>query len=112
MWDSFCHYLKECGRDGCWFLYGLVPISLAAFFWEQGGDRVLLGLLLLLALRTVRGCCRSLRAPEKVGRQPPLSENEWKIARAKLLRPRSGMRSATPSSTPRSDRMRSRETSR
>ncbi len=84
MWGSFCEQLKDCGRNGTLFVVALVPVFVAAPFGEIG-VAALASVLLGLAVRACVVLVRPEKLP-KLGRLPPLSQNDLAAARSKLLR--------------------------
>lgn len=90
MWRGFCEHLRECGRNGALFAYVLGTILVAVPLGVYG-VLVLVGLLVLGA-GWVSGEVASQRNRfERLGKMPPLSENDLRVARSKLInRERSG----------------------
>ena len=84
MWRGFCEHLRDCGRNGTLFVYVLAVIFIAAPLGVYG----VLGLLALsfIGALWVSGEIAAQRNRfERLGKLPPLSDNDLRVARSKLL---------------------------
>ena len=84
MWQGFCEHLKECGRNGGPFCYALAAVLCMGALGAWGVGVLVAGLAagigwLWAALAEQR------QKFEKLGKMPPLSENELSRARSKLV---------------------------
>lgn len=83
MWHAFCEHLKDCGRNGTLFALALgLMLALASL-----GTHGLLALLCLLALGVawvIIAVAAQRDKFERLGKLPPLPENDLRAARAKL----------------------------
>jgi hypothetical protein len=95
MWQSFATWLRRCGRHGTLFIVALVLTPVVLGLMAFVGD--LLGrfagpffhLLWLGASAVVLAdFIRAWRHPPRLGKLPPLSQNELHAARSKLLKHR------------------------
>jgi hypothetical protein len=84
MWQGFCEHLKECGRNGGPFCFALVAVLCLGALGEWGV--VVLAAVLVAGIGWV---CASIAGQRqkygKLGKMPPLSENELNRARSKLV---------------------------
>ena len=83
MWRGFCEHLRECGRNGALFACVLGLIFIAAPL-GLAGVLVLLGLLLLGAGWVSSEVSSQGNRFERLGKMPPLSDNDLRAARSKL----------------------------
>lgn len=87
MWESFCEALQDFGRSGALFIFAMLAVSVALPFWYHGGPFALGALLLVFLIRTWRLARRhNGQAWNRLGKLPPLSQNDWRAARSKLLK--------------------------
>ena len=88
MWDGFCEHLKECGRNGTIFVFAVATVIVSPFLAMWMGayaSYAVGGFAGWLVYHSVASIVRQCRGYEKLGKMPPLSQNEWKAARKKLL---------------------------
>ena len=83
MWRGFCEHFKECGRNGTLFVlaFGTVLVTAPLGIY---GMVALLGLLAVVALRVAGEIAAQRNRHERLGRMPPLSDNDLRAARARL----------------------------
>jgi hypothetical protein len=84
MWRGFCEHLRDCGRNGTLFVYVLGVIFAAAPLGVYG-VLVLLGLLLVGAGWVSGEIAAQRNRFERLGKMPPLSDNDLRAARSKLM---------------------------
>ena len=84
MWRGFCEHLRDCGRNGTLFVYVLGVILVAAPLGVYG-VLVLLGLLLVGAGWVAGEVAAQRNRFERLGKMPPLSDNDLRAARSKLM---------------------------
>jgi hypothetical protein len=84
MWRGFCEHLRDCGRNGTLFVYVLGVIFVAAPLGVYG-VLVLLGLLLVGAVWVSGEIAAQRNRFERLGKMPPLSDNDLRAARSKLM---------------------------
>ena len=84
MWQGFCEHLKECGRNGAPFCFALVAVLClgALGAWGLTVFASVLAAGIGWAWATVAGQRQRF---QKLGKMPPLSENELRAARSKLV---------------------------
>ena len=87
MWRGFCEHLRNCGRNGTLFVYVLGVILVAAPLGVYG-MLALLGLLVVGAWWVSGEIASQRNRFERLGKMPPLSENDLRAARSKLRSPR------------------------
>jgi hypothetical protein len=89
MWKAFAEYLKECGRHGgAFFLMGLLGAPACAVLVSLLGARAapaLWSVWVILFTAAVVRFVHQWRHPARLGRLPPLSRHDLRVARAKLL---------------------------
>jgi len=93
MWESFCEHLSECGRDASLFILAMLVVVVGPIVTLILGEHVVpvLGVLcLILLIRFGLVLKRAHSKFERLGRMPPLSPVDWRVARAKLLKHRRG----------------------
>jgi hypothetical protein len=83
MWRGFCEHLKECGRNGTLFALVLGLIFVMAPLGAYG-VLALLGLLSVGAAWVVMEVAAQRNKFERLGKLPPLTENDVRVARSKL----------------------------
>ena len=95
MWQAFAKRLKECGRHGTLFVVALALtpafLALLAFLTDVLGRFAapLFHLLWLACFAFVLAdFIHAWRHPPRLGKLPPLSQNERTAARSKLLKHR------------------------
>jgi len=85
VWESFCETLRGCGRNGTLFVVVIMLVFAAApFGWLGVG--VLAVVVLALICRACLFIARTQGKFPKLGKLPPLSQNDLQAARSKLLR--------------------------
>ena len=84
MWQGFCEHLKECGRNGGPFCFALAAVlglgTLGA--WGLAVFAAVLAAGIGWVWASIAGQRQKF---EKLGKMPPLSENELHRARSKLV---------------------------
>ena len=84
MWQGFCEHLKECGRNGGPFCFVLVAVLCMGALGTWGV--AVLAAAIVAAIAWVWAAIAGQRQKfEKLGKMPPLSENELHRARSKLV---------------------------
>jgi len=83
MWHGFCEHLRECGRNGTLFVFVLATIFVLAPMGTLG-VLALLGLLIGGAAWVAGEIAAQRNHHERLGKMPPLSENDLRAARSKL----------------------------
>lgn len=84
MWQGFCEHLKECGRNGGPFCFAFVAVLCTGALGAWG--IAVLAVVLLAGIGWVWASAAGQRQRfEKLGKMPPLSENELSRARSKLV---------------------------
>ena len=84
MWQGFCEHLKECGRNGTPFCVALVAVLCLGALGAWGlpvfaaAGAVAIGWVWVAV-------AEQRQKFEKLGKMPPLSENELHRARSKLV---------------------------
>lgn len=89
MWKAFAEHFKDCGRNGTLFVLALLAVLSCGILTTsigRGGVAALWGLWTVLALRSAVRFVREWRHPARLGRLPPLSQNDLKVARSKLMK--------------------------
>jgi uncharacterized membrane protein HdeD (DUF308 family) len=87
MWRAFCQQLKECGRNGSLFIFALLGVLAGALLITAMGKVALTVLWLFGAGVLARACARVIRQsrpPPRLGKFPPLSSEDLRVARLKL----------------------------
>ena len=94
MWKAFAEHFKECGRNGTLFVFALVtvfPVLVGTAHLAEylGGLAAPLfgGFWVLVVAAGLTSFIHHWRHPDRLGKLPPLSQNELSRARAKLMRP-------------------------
>jgi hypothetical protein len=89
MWKAFAEHLKECGRHGGGlFLFGLLgaPVCATLVSWlGEWAAPMLWAVWLILFLHGLARFVHQWRHPVRLGRLPPLSRHDLRVARSKLL---------------------------
>ena len=89
MWKAFAEHLKECGRHGGGlFLLGLLgaPACAVLISWlGKWAAQTLWAVWLILFLGGLARFIHQWRNPARLGRLPPLSRHDLRVARSKLL---------------------------
>jgi hypothetical protein len=89
MWKAFAEHLKECGRHGGGlFLLGLLGAPACAAIVSSLGEWVmplLWGLWVILFGIGLLRFIHQWRHPARLGKLPPLSRHDLRVARSKLL---------------------------
>jgi hypothetical protein len=88
MWSGFFEHLRECGRDATLFIYACLAVAAAWSVVPSLGRLsipVLAGPFLIALARFVLVWKRASRGFEKLGRLPPLSDQDRRKARERLL---------------------------
>ena len=89
MWKAFAEHLKECGRhSGAFFLLGLLGAPACIVLVSLLGQWAATLLWSTWAVLMIHGGVKFVhhwRNPVRLGRLPPLSRHDWKVARSKLL---------------------------
>ena|SRR5436309_1090778 len=95
MWKAFAEQFKKCGQNGTLFIVALlaqVPLILFASALVQAlGDfavPLILGLWLLALFGGLASFVHAWRHPARLGKLPPLSQNDLSVARSKLRKNR------------------------
>jgi membrane protein implicated in regulation of membrane protease activity len=92
MWKAFAEHLKECGRHGGGlFLIGLLGAPACAAVVSSLGESAALVLWSIWAVLFAKGLARFIhqwRNPARLGRLPPLSRHDLRVARSKLTKHR------------------------
>ena len=84
MWQGFCEHLKECGRNGGPFCLALAAVLCVAALGAWG--MAVLAAVLVAGIAWMWVCVAGQRQKfEKLGKMPPLSENDLRRARSKLV---------------------------
>ena len=84
MWQGFCEHLKECGRNGGPFCFALATVLCTGALGVWG--MAVFATLLVVGIGWVWMAVAQQRQKfEKLGKMPPLSENELSRARSKLV---------------------------
>jgi hypothetical protein len=93
MWKAFAEQFKECGRNGTLFvvaLGGAFPVLLGTAQLAESLGRLaaplFLGVWLLFLGTSLASFIHHWRHPERLGKLPPLSQNELSSARSKLTK--------------------------
>jgi hypothetical protein len=95
MWKAFAEQFKECGRNGTLFILTILGfpalILLLTAMADALGDVAMLvacGPWLVLFGYGLISFIRSWKHPARLGKLPPLSQNELSVARSKLTKDR------------------------
>ncbi len=90
MWKSFAEHFKECGRhSGGFFLLGLLGAPLCAAMVSMLGPWTANLLWVTWAVLFAHGFVKFVhqwRHPVRLGRLPPLSRHDLRVARSKLMK--------------------------
>src|SRR5882672_2207016 len=85
MWKAFAEHLKECGRHGGGlFLIGLLGAPACVAVVSSLGESAALVLWSIWAVLFAKGLSRFIREwrhPARLGRLPPLSRHDLRVAR-------------------------------
>ena len=90
MWPYFFDHLRHCGRSGAPFFFVVTAVigSLSLGPW---GGLIFLGLVAVGLLWVLSAAAEQRDHFERLGKLPPLSDHDWRVARSKL-RPSRGRR--------------------
>jgi hypothetical protein len=92
MWKAFAEHLKECGRHGGGlFLIGLLGAPACAVLVTMLGESAAPALWAAWLVVFLGGLARFIhqwRNPARLGRLPPLSRHDLRVARSKLMKHR------------------------
>ncbi|HEU0011637.1 MAG TPA: hypothetical protein VFT34_17610 [Verrucomicrobiae bacterium] len=84
MWQGFCEHLKECGRNGAPFCLAVVAVLCMGALGDWG--LAVFAVVLAAGIAWVWASVAEQRQKfERLGKMPPLSENELHRARSKLV---------------------------
>ena len=93
MGKAFAEQFKKCGRNGTLFIFALLAQAPLLFFSsvlvQALGDfalPVVLGLWLLALAVGIASFVHAWRHPPRLGKLPPLSQNDLSVARSKLMK--------------------------
>ena len=89
MWKAFAEHFKECGRNGTLFVFALPVVILAvlATSWMGRFGTTTLWLVWTgLLLRATVKFVHEWRHPARLGKFPPLPQNDLSRARSKLMK--------------------------
>lgn len=89
MGKAFAEQFKECGRNGTLFVLAFVAVLWCGVFSRALPKEILTGLWVLWIVLAVRQAYRFVQAwrhPARLGRLPPLSQNDLRVARSKLTK--------------------------
>ena len=89
MWKAFAEQFKECGRNGTLFVLAFLVVlscGLLAPSLGPGGVAALWMVWVALAFRSAIRFVQNWRHPARLGRLPPLAQNDLKVARSKLMK--------------------------
>jgi magnesium-transporting ATPase (P-type) len=89
MWKAFAEQFKECGRNGTLFVFALLGVMAGSLVTSAMGKSGVTALWAVWTILLVRGCVRFVRDwknPSRLGRLPPLSQNDLRVARSKLMK--------------------------
>jgi len=84
MWQGFCEHLKDCGRNGAPFSFAFVAVLCMGALgdWALAVFAAVLAAGIAWVWASVAGRRQKF---ERLGKMPPLSENELHRARSKLV---------------------------
>jgi hypothetical protein len=95
MWQSFATWLRRCGRHGTLFVIALaltpVVLALVTYVADVLGRFAIPFFHLLWVGATaaiLHDFIRAWRHPPRLGKLPPLSQNDLRVARSKLMKHR------------------------
>lgn len=90
MWKAFAEHFKECGKhSGGFFLLGLLGAPVCAALVSLLGPGVAGLLWVAWAVVCAHGFVKFVhqwRHPVRLGKLPPLSRHDLKVARSKLMK--------------------------
>lgn len=89
MWKAFAEHFKECGRNGNLFVLALVVVLLGVLVTSAIGKSGVTALWLVwtgLLLRATVKFIHEWRHPARLGKLPPLPQNDLRRARSKLMK--------------------------
>jgi hypothetical protein len=93
MWKAFAEQFKECGRNGTLFVFALVTVFPVLVVSAHLADHlgrlsvpIFAGFWVILLGIGLAGFVNQWRHPDRLGKLPPLSQNELSKARSKLLK--------------------------
>ena len=89
MWKAFAEHFKECGRNGTLFVFALLTVMLGTLITSSMGKFGATSLWLLWAGLLLRATVRFVHAwrhPSRLGKMPPLPQNDLSRARSKLMK--------------------------
>ncbi len=93
MGKAFAEQFKKCGRNGTLFIFALLgffPLLLFTSVLLQAlGDfafPVVLGLWLFVLVSGIANFAHAWRHPARLGKLPPLAQNDLSAARSKLMK--------------------------
>jgi hypothetical protein len=95
-WSSLLDHLRDCGRNAALFMFALAGclavLALCAMVCESELRRFISPALPWLGLLSVAWVCLAIRRARARRRErlfrPPLSDDELRVARSKLQKPR------------------------
>jgi hypothetical protein len=88
MWKAFAEHFKECGRNGTLFVFALLAVMLMTLFVSALGKGVITTLWIAWSVLLIRSGVRFVhdwKNPARLGKMPPLSQHDRRIARSKLI---------------------------
>jgi hypothetical protein len=95
MWKAFAEQFKECGRNGTLFIVAvlmLLPMLVLTSQLAEALDRwatpVFAGFWILCLGSALASFIHAWRHPPRLGKLPPLSQNDLSAARSKLMKHR------------------------
>ena len=89
MWKAFAEHFKECGRNGTLFVLALLAVMLGTLMASSMGKFGTATLWLLWAGMLLRASVKFIhqwRHPARLGKLPPLAQNDLSRARSKLMK--------------------------
>lgn len=92
MWKAFAEHFKQCGRNGNLFVIALLTVMSGALAASSMGRFATTSLWLVwtgLLLRAGIKFVHEWRHPVRLGKLPPLPQNDLSRARSKLMKYRS-----------------------
>jgi len=89
MWKAFAEHFKECGRNGNLFVLALAAVILGVLVtcsMGKFGTTTVWSLWTGLLLRATVKFIHDWRHPARLGKLPPLPQNDLSRARSKLMK--------------------------
>lgn len=89
MWKAFAEHFRECGRNGTLFVFAVLGVMAGALFVSAAGTPVVTALWVTWTALFIRAGLKFIdewRHPARLGRMPPLSQNDLSTARSKLMK--------------------------